>query len=76
MIDRISNARFPGPQVVKISVPDPEDADWKLPFVRISSGQLLDDMVFNPKALEIRDQRLKIFVDNVNSGHFHPLHTH
>ncbi|KAJ7468857.1 hypothetical protein B0H11DRAFT_2238707 [Mycena galericulata] len=55
-----------GSHISRLSVPDPEDPDWKVPFVRISSGQLLEEMTFNPEALDIPETcKLKIFVDNL-----------
>ncbi|KAJ7221360.1 hypothetical protein GGX14DRAFT_669435 [Mycena pura] len=55
-----------GSGTVKISFPDSEDEDWKIPFARITHGQALDAVNFNPEALEIpEDRRFKLFADNV-----------
>ncbi|KAJ7190313.1 hypothetical protein GGX14DRAFT_605996 [Mycena pura] len=56
----------PGSGTIKISFPDSEDEDWKIPFARITHGQALDAVNFNPEALGVpEDRRFKLFADNV-----------
>lgn len=50
-----------------ISFLDPEDEEWKIPFVRIPHGHTGDISNFSPDVLEIpQDLRLKLNVDNVS----------
>ncbi|KAJ7720339.1 hypothetical protein B0H16DRAFT_1738875 [Mycena metata] len=54
---------------IKISVPDSEDG-WKIPFVRMVHGQFVEEMNFDPAALEITDnKRIHLFIDNVGITH-------
>ncbi|KAJ7806935.1 hypothetical protein B0H14DRAFT_3146537 [Mycena olivaceomarginata] len=51
---------------VKISIPDSEDEDWKIPFVRMHHGQFVDEMKFDPSTLEIQESlHIKLFVENL-----------
>jgi hypothetical protein len=55
-----------GSGIIRISFPDPEEEDWKIPFVRIHHGEDLEAVKFNTEAFEISEsRRLKLFVDNV-----------
>ncbi|KAJ6533856.1 hypothetical protein DFH09DRAFT_1092233 [Mycena vulgaris] len=57
-----------GPGTIRISVPDREEPEWKVPFVRIAYGQPLDVIEFDPQALEVlENQRLKLFIDVIAS---------
>ncbi|KAJ7154431.1 hypothetical protein C8R43DRAFT_1126508 [Mycena crocata] len=57
--------------MVRVSVPDPEEPDWKIPFVLMAYGQSVESMEFNPEALEVHENptgsRLKLFIENMNS---------
>ncbi|KAJ7777705.1 hypothetical protein DFH07DRAFT_766443 [Mycena maculata] len=54
-----------GSRITRISVADPEEPDWKMPFARLSPGEPLERIPFNPDALEVpENRRLKIFIDN------------
>ncbi|KAJ7729832.1 hypothetical protein DFH07DRAFT_969353 [Mycena maculata] len=54
-----------GSRITRISVADPEEPDWKMPFARLSPGEPLERILFNPDALEVpENRRLKIFIDN------------
>ncbi|KAJ7930681.1 hypothetical protein B0H13DRAFT_1858494 [Mycena leptocephala] len=58
-----------GSGLVMISFPDPEDEEWRIPFVRIPHGHTGDIANFSPDVLEIpQDLRLKLNVDNVSSS--------
>ncbi|KAJ7914009.1 hypothetical protein B0H13DRAFT_1873354 [Mycena leptocephala] len=58
-----------GSGLVMISFPDPEDEEWKIPFVRIPHGHTGDIANFSPDVLEIpQDLRLKLNVDNISSS--------
>jgi hypothetical protein len=55
--------------IVRISVPDQEEPDWKIPFVRIAHGQSINAIEFDPEVLEISGgKRLKLFIENVNAS--------
>jgi hypothetical protein len=50
-----------------ISFPDPEDEEWKIPFVRIPLGHTGGIANFSPDVLEIpQDLRLELNVDKVS----------
>ncbi|KAJ7828523.1 hypothetical protein B0H13DRAFT_1917016 [Mycena leptocephala] len=56
-----------GSGVVRISIPDSEDEEFKIPFVRIPHGQNWELAVFDPEALEVAEHgRLKLHVDNAS----------
>ncbi|KAJ7848244.1 hypothetical protein B0H14DRAFT_2583092 [Mycena olivaceomarginata] len=55
-------------EIVRISFPDPEDEEWKVPFVRIPHGQSWELSHFDPEALHIPEtRRLKLHIDHVPS---------
>ncbi|KAJ7861165.1 hypothetical protein B0H13DRAFT_2282513 [Mycena leptocephala] len=56
-----------GSGTVKVSFPDPDDEEWKIPFVRLPCGQVSEFLDFNPEALEIMEggRRLKLFIEYV-----------
>ncbi|KAJ7858248.1 hypothetical protein B0H14DRAFT_2577865 [Mycena olivaceomarginata] len=57
-----------GSEIVRISFPNPEDEEWKVPFVRIPHGQSWELSHFDPKALHIPEtRRLKLHIDHVPS---------
>ncbi|KAJ7445608.1 hypothetical protein FB451DRAFT_1412638 [Mycena latifolia] len=57
---------FPRTGIIRISVPDPLEPGWKMPFVRVVHAQSVEAMEFDPEALEISvDRRLRLFVENV-----------
>ncbi|KAJ7861024.1 hypothetical protein B0H14DRAFT_2576362 [Mycena olivaceomarginata] len=57
-----------GSETVRISFPDPEDEEWKVPFVRIPHGQSWELSHFDPEALHIPEtRRLKLHIDHVPS---------
>ncbi|KAJ7265046.1 hypothetical protein C8J57DRAFT_1511611 [Mycena rebaudengoi] len=57
------------PGIVRISVPDQEEPDWKIPFVRIAHGQSINAIEFDPEVLEISgEKRLKLFIENITSS--------
>ncbi|KAJ7166558.1 hypothetical protein C8R43DRAFT_946105 [Mycena crocata] len=51
--------------MIRVSVPDPEDPAWKMPFVRMAHGQSVDSMRFDPRALKVTGNRVKLFIDSV-----------
>ncbi|KAK7027697.1 hypothetical protein R3P38DRAFT_3190768 [Favolaschia claudopus] len=54
-----------GPGSVRLSFPDPEDNEWKVPFIRITHGPTLV-ATFDPETIEIaQDYRFKLQIDNV-----------
>ncbi|KAJ7810921.1 hypothetical protein B0H14DRAFT_2578390 [Mycena olivaceomarginata] len=54
-----------GSETVRISFPDPEDEEWKVPFVRIPHGQSWELSHFDPEALHIPEtRRLKLHIDH------------
>ncbi|KAJ7445606.1 hypothetical protein FB451DRAFT_1189023 [Mycena latifolia] len=57
---------FPRTGIIRISVPDPLEPGWKMPFVRVVHAQSVEAMEFDPEALEISvDRCLRLFVENV-----------
>ncbi|KAJ7216154.1 hypothetical protein C8J57DRAFT_1538119 [Mycena rebaudengoi] len=60
---------IPTAGIVRISVPDQEEPDWKIPFVRIAHGQSINAIEFDPEVLEISgEKRLKLFIENITSS--------
>ncbi|KAJ7898144.1 hypothetical protein B0H13DRAFT_2337600 [Mycena leptocephala] len=51
---------------VRMSIPDSEEEGWKIPFVCMQHGQFVDEMSFDPVALEVSEKNsIKLFIDNV-----------
>ncbi|KAJ7189647.1 hypothetical protein GGX14DRAFT_608718 [Mycena pura] len=54
-----------GSGVVRVSFADPEEEDWKIPFVRVHHGQPIDELDFSPDVLELPENGcIKLFVDS------------
>ncbi|KAK6991449.1 hypothetical protein R3P38DRAFT_3227611 [Favolaschia claudopus] len=54
-----------GPGVVRLSFPDPEDKEWKVPFIRIPHAPN-SVAICDPETIEIPNDRFKLYVDNVS----------
>ncbi|KAK6987923.1 hypothetical protein R3P38DRAFT_3227050 [Favolaschia claudopus] len=64
-----------GSGVVRLSFPDPEDEQWKVPFIRIPHSRN-SVAICDPETIEISKDRFKLYVENVSlsstSSAIHP----